>query len=1081
MSTTTEITQYLSELNRTYNEGIATETSYRHALKLLFENLTEGLSITNEPKRISCGAPDYIITRKQIPTGYIETKIIGKDLDSKEYQEQFDRYKQSLNNLIITDYITFQLFLNGIEVKTVTIAKITQNGIEPIKSEFEDFITLINTFVGYKGQNIDTAEDLSKIMASKARLMANIIENALNNNNASNSNSLDMQLKGFQEVLIPEIKHKDFADMYAQTIAYGMFAANIQDTDKEQLPWEGAGFNRVKAAQLIPQSNPFLRKFFQYIAGFDLDKRIRWVVDDLADLFNYVNINAIIKEFQKTDHDPIIHFYETFLSEYDPALRKSRGVWYTPKPVVQFIVQAVDDILKQDFEISGGLADASITQPVIAGSTQPVIAGLTRPVIAGSTRPVIAGSTRNPLNDSKHHRVQILDPATGTGTFLAEVVENIYKKFKNQQGMWQNYVHEHLIPRLNGFEILMASYAMAHIKIDMLLKQTGYKQTGNERLRIFLTNSLTEAKEKTELPFAKWLSDEANAANNIKQDVPVMVVLGNPPYSGESQNRKDTWMDGLMKDYKKEASGIKLQEKNSKWINDDYVKFIRFGQYFIENNGEGILAFINNHSFLDNPTFRGMRWNLLKTFDKMYIIDLHGNAKKKETAPDGSKDENVFDIQQGVSINIFVKCKKQSDDHKLAEVYHYDLFGKRTKKFNFLINNTLKTVKWTNLKYKEPYYMFAPKDFSMQKKYEKGFSLQELFPINSVGIVTARDHFTTQYTAEAIKKTINNFIQLDIETAREKFKLGKDARDWGVERAQNDLTKKPDFSKIIEINYRPFDKRFSYYTGKECGFMCRPRKNVMQHFLMGENIGLIFKRGFTERTAPTFISNSIIDFRSWSRPGMQGGDYIAPLYTYIKNGIADNDSRPYHKKHNLNETSIKQFSKKLGLQFTEEKEKTKNTFAPIDILDYIYAVLHNPTYREKYREFLKIDFPRVPYPENVEIFWNLVKLGEKLRHLHLLEGVEPQPNMANFPIAGNNKIEKVQYTINKVYINDTQYFGNVPTVAWVLYIGGYQPAQKWLKDRKERVLNYDDIKHYQKIIVALKETEEIMREMERDN
>ena len=648
------ITQYISEINRVYKAGNATEHSYRPALKTLLEKITDGLTITNEPKRIACGAPDYIVTRGEIPVGYVEAKDIDTDLNHKSHKPQFDRYRQSLDNLIITDYLTFQLFETNAtdaasHVSTVTIAKTGKTGIEADKTQFETFAALINLFAGYQGQSIQTSVHLSKIMAAKARLMANIIENALNDNEITYNNSLEDQLKGFREVLMHDITCKEFSDIYAQTVAYGMFAARLNHTE--------ALFSRSKAAQLIPRSNPFLRKLFQYIAGYDLDERICWVVDDLADLFNYVDIDAIVKEFDKADHDPIIHFYETFLAEYDPALRKSRGVWYTPKPVVQFIVQAVDDILKQDFGLSEGLADMSTVK-------------LKQHVQQND------GSLKE--EEKEYHRVQILDPAAGTGTFLAEVVQNIYQRFKKQQGMWQSYAHKHLIPRINGFEILMASYAMAHLKLYMLLKQTGcttpnpskggefdhpYPSKGGEfgqRLRIYLTNSLDEARAKTEIPFAKWLSDEANEASRIKQDVPVMVVLGNPPYSGESQN-SGAWMNRLMNDYKKEPSGIKLQEKNSKWINDDYVKFIRYGQHFIENNGEGILAFINNHSFLDNPTFRGMRYNLLQTFDKIYIIDLHGNAKKKETAPDGSKDENVFDIQQGVSINIFVKKRKENE------------------------------------------------------------------------------------------------------------------------------------------------------------------------------------------------------------------------------------------------------------------------------------------------------------------------------------------------------------------------------------------------------------------------------------
>jgi len=414
---------------------------------------------------------------------------------------------------------------------------------------------------------------------------------------------------------------------YCFTNPYGMFAARLHDTTLED-------FTRQEAAELIPKSNPFLRKLFGYVAGPDIDERIKRTVDNLADVFRATNVEELLKNFGKSTqtNDPIIHFYETFLSEYDPKLRKSRGVWYTPEPVVNFIVRAVDDILKTEFNLPQGLADTSKTKIKVPEQ----------------------GSTK--LVEKEVHKVQILDPATGTGTFLSEVVKLIYNKnFKNLQGVWSSYVEEHLIPRLNGFEILMASYSMAHLKLDMLLRETGYKPTRDQRFNIYLTNSLEEHHPDTGTLFSNWLSTEANDANHIKRDTPVMCVIGNPPYSGESSN-KGKWIMDLMEDYKKEPGGKqKLQERNPKWINDDYVKFLRYGQYYIEKNGEGILAFINPHGFLDNPTFRGMRWNLLKTYDKIYTIDLHGNSKKKEVSPDGSPDVNVFDIMQGVSINLFVK------------------------------------------------------------------------------------------------------------------------------------------------------------------------------------------------------------------------------------------------------------------------------------------------------------------------------------------------------------------------------------------------------------------------------------------
>ncbi|MCL1943182.1 MAG: N-6 DNA methylase [Candidatus Azobacteroides sp.] len=1032
---TEDIIQYIAELNLIYKAGNATEHTYRPALKGLLEKITTGLTVTNEPKRIACGAPDYIVTRKEIPVGYIEAKDIGIDLNGKANKAQFDRYKQSLDNLIITDYLTFQLFENGEPITSVTIAKAGKTDIEPDKTQFEAFAALIHLFTGYEGQGIQTSLQLSKVMAAKARLMANIIENALNDNEKSDSNSLDGQLKGFREVLIHDITHKEFADIYAQTIAYGMFAARLNDETDDT-------FTRSKAAQLIPHSNPFLRKLFQYIAGYDLDERIRWVVDDLADLFNHVDINAIIKEFDKADHDPIIHFYETFLAEYDPALRKSRGVWYTPQPVVQFMVQAVDDILIRDFGLAQGLADASKIK---------------------QKQPIKQQDGRITEEEKEYHRVQILDPATGTGTFLAGVVQNIYQCFKNQQGMWQSYAHEHLLPRINGFEILMASYAMAHLKLDMLLQQTGYKYRGNERLHIYLTNSLEEARAKTEIPFAQWLSNEANEAAKIKNNTPVMVVLGNPPYSVSSQN-KGHWINDLLKDYKQG-----LNEKNIQPLSDDYIKFIRYGQYFIEKNGEGILAYISNNSFIDGLIHRQMRKKLLETFDKIYILDLHGNSKKKEVCPDGSKDENVFDIQQGVSINIFVKTSLSTLP---AKVFHCDLYGFRNNKYDFLLNNTLKSVKWEQLKFEDDNYFFVPKDFSFQKEYEKGFKIGELFPINSSGIKTQRDDASIKFTQEECNIIKNDIINLSNQELAQKYGF-VDVRDWTMNEARKDLlTNSIIFNKI---HYRPFDFRFMNYTGKTKGVMGYPRFETMKHFIKGENLGLI-----TCRQQSTFdfqhvlITKNIADMCSISLQTKETG-YIFPLYLYPEADKLFSDKK---RNPNLNETITNALSQQTGLQFTEEKDENTNTFAPIDVLDYIYAVLHSPTYRKRYKEFLKVDFPRVPYPGNAEQFWELVKLGGKLRRLHLLEDVSPQQGMADFPIAGTNKIEKPEYFDDKVYVNNTQYFDNVPPETWNFYIGGYQPAQKWLKDRKGRTLGYDDIRHYQLIIRVLNETGEVMREVD---
>jgi len=518
-----------------------------------------------------------------------------------------------------------------------------------------------------------------------------------------------------------------------------MFAARLHDPT---LPT----FSRQEAAELIPKSNPFLRKLFGYIAGPDIDDRIRWIVDSLTDIFLACNVEEILRNYGKSTkmEDPIIHFYETFLSEYDPKLRKSRGVWYTPQPVVNFIVRAVDDILKTEFDLPQGLADTSKTK--------------------------IKVDVQGKSVEQEVHQVQILDPATGTGTFLTEVIKQIYKKFEGQQGIWSNYVDTHLIPRLNGFELLMASYAMAHLKLDLLLTETGYKSANNQRFRVFLTNSLEEYHPDTGTLFTSWLSTEANEANFIKRDTPVMCVIGNPPYSGESAN-KGEWIMNLMEDYKKEPGGkVKLNERNPKWINDDYVKFLRYGQYFIEKNGSGILAYINPHGYLDNPTFRGMRWNLLKTYDTIYTIDLHGNAKKKETAPDGSVDENVFDIMQGVSINLFVKTGKKKTT-ELGKVFHYNLYGKREYKYNWLIENSLQAIKFKELQNKEPMYLMVEKDYEKEEEYNKGLSITELFPVNNVGIVTSRDDFIIDDNKNRLEKRIIDFFELNKEDIQLKYAL----------------------------------------------------------------------------------------------------------------------------------------------------------------------------------------------------------------------------------------------------------------------------------------------------------------------
>jgi len=1045
------IQEYINSVNSRFQRGNATEHTYRGDLQQLLESLVSGIEVTNEPQRQACGAPDYVVSRKDIPLGFIEAKNINdNDLEGKKAtgnKEQFERYRSALNNLVITDYLNFHFYDNGELMTKVCIGTVENGVIVPDNKGIKTFELLFSEFCNYVGQTIKSPQKLALMMAGKAKLLANIINNALISDEENHQNSsLREQMLAFKEILIHDIKPAEFADVYAQTITYGLFAARLHDPTLED-------FSRHEAAELIPKSNPFLRKLFGYIAGPDIDDRILWVVDNLIEVFLACNVEEVLQNYGKSTkmEDPIIHFYETFLSEYNPKLRKARGVWYTPQPVVDFIVRAVDDILKDEFGLKAGLADTSKTK------------------ITVNTDNRDKRSTSGYKTVEKEiHKVQILDPATGTGTFLAEVIKHVHKRFKGQAGIWNSYVQEHLIPRLNGFELLMASYAMAHLKLDLLLRETGYTQKTDDRLRVYLTNSLEESHPDTGTLFANWLSSEANEANRIKRDSPVMCVIGNPPYAVSSTNKND-WIQNLISDYKQGLNERKLN------LDDDYIKFIRYGQHYIDKNGSGILAYISNNSFIDGITHRQMRKHLLESFDKIYILDLHGSAKKNETAPDGSKDENVFDIQQGVSVNILVKTGKKKKT-ELGEIFHSELFGRRNTKYTTLNQNSFSSIDWVNLEKREPYNFFVPRDYESEEEYTKGFRINDLFINQNSGIQTKKDSLTINFSKRQLSQIVEEFKNLDPGELKSKYGL-KDTSGWTAAKAKEDIINNT--GNYYPIYYRPFDTRTIYMTEKSGGFVGRPRLSTMKHFFDGTNYGLI-----TVRQQSTFdfqhilVSNTLMESGAISLQTKEWG-YIFPLYVYPETNRQQTIERTVERTPNLNADIVKQITEKLGFTFTNEKEDSKNTFAPIDILDYVYAVLHSPSYREKYKEFLKIDFPRVPYPKNQESFWQLVELGAEIRKTHLLDSERVEEYITQYPIQGSNEVVKPLFKDGRVHINDEQYFDNVPQLAWEFYIGGYQPAQKWLKDRKGRELSYEDIMHYQKVIVALTETHRLMKEIDK--
>lgn len=994
------LTAYLSEVRKLHRAGNATEHSYRGHLQNLFKALCPGLTLVNEPARIECGAPDLALLRRDLFVGYIEAKDLGKDLDREEKSAQMARYLPALDNLILTDYLEFRFYRSGKPVAIARLADLHGDRLVSRPADHDAFLRLLADFAGWKGVQIRSASVLAERMAKKARLMRDIFRQVLAKD-PSPDNPLQEQLAAFKQILLHDLDQDTFADIYAQTLAYGMFAARLHDPTLDD-------FSRQEAAALVPKSNPFLRNLFVVIAAADLDDRVAWVVDDLVDIFRTVDLKEILADFGKAtaQEDPFMHFYETFLAAYDPALRKGCGVYYTPAPVVRFIVRAVDHLLKTAFGLPAGLADtAKISKAVPAEGA------------AGK-------SGKDKLVERSFHKVQILDPATGTGTFLAEVVRHIRQSFDGQEGLWPAYVENDLVPRLNGFEILMASYAICHLKLELLLRQSGYDaQHLSRRFNVFLANSLEDADPATGTLFASWLSREAREANRVKRDSPVMVVIGNPPYLGESTN-KGKWILNLMGDYKKEPGGkVKLQERNSKWLNDDYVKFIRTGQHYIEKNGSGILAFINPHGFLDAPTFRGMRWKLMEAFDEIYVLDLHGNSRKKETCPDGSKDENVFDIVQGVSINIFVKTGKKGLG-ELAKVHHHEIFGLREQKYDVLETNSFDSLAYQPLHPTSPNYFFVRTNLENQNAYHQGLPINELFNDCNMGITSGND---------------GGYISFDRGSLCEKYPP----------------------ANVKEIAYRVFDNRFINYDPT---LLARARFDFMSHFKEKNNSGLCLVRNSRNGS---FVSPYIIrQLADKCVLSTVDNATIFPLYLYADDGSS--------RTPNLDPALVAKIASGLGLRFVPEPTGEDGTFSPLDLLDYIYAVLHTPSYREKYKEFLKIDFPRVPYPADAAQFRKLAAVGAELRALHLMESPKLDNPPYTFPVAGDNIVLKPALKDGHVWINKTQYVGNVPEEVWAFYIGGYQPAQKWLKDRKGRALSYDNIRHYQKILAALAETRRLM-------
>jgi hypothetical protein len=1025
------IRTYLKRIFEIASRGDDREESYYSTLESLFEeyaNLAGKLHIklTTLPKKTEAGNPDFRVwDGKQHIVGYIEAKApTAKSLDDIEDSEQLKRYIHTFPNIILTNFFEFRLYRNGSLIDSAQIARsfwVHKGKTVPPAENEDKFFALLEKFFSFSLPKVYKAKELALELAKRTRFLRDeVVTQELKEEAEPGTDYILGFYEAFRKYLISGLSKEDFADLYSQTITYGLFAARTRSEN---------GFNRKLAYDNIPQTIGILRDVFKFISLGNPPPQMEWIIDDISEVLAVTDVGKILHDYfhEGKGKDPIVHFYETFLAEYDPKTREKRGVYYTPEPVVSYIVRSLHQILKDHFGRADGLASET---------------------------------------------VMVLDPAAGTLTFLAEAAKIAAEEFiaKYGEGGKADFIRDHILKNFYAFELMMAPYAIGHLKMSFLLEELGYKLQKDDRFKLYLTNTLDmEELAQGNLPGMVSLSEESHLAGKVKKETPILIILGNPPYSGVSANisekivklsRKNgkeiekkvkTWIGELIETYKY-VDGQHFGEKKH-WLQDDYVKFIRFSQWKIDQAGEGVLGFITNHGYLDNPTFRGMRQSLMKSFQEIYFLDLHGNSLKKEKCPDGSKDENVFDIMQGVVIALFIKKK---DCGKTCGVHYAELWGQREKKYDWLENKEKKDTKWRKLDPISPYYFFVPREEKGKRLYEEFVKINDIFPVNVTGIVTARDHFVIDLDETALRNRIMQFRNLNVDDdfIRQSYEL-KDTRGWKLENARKELAKDENWASYFEkILYRPFDVRHIYYTQKMVDW---PRLEIMPNMLK-ENLGLVMPKR-VETKVPwqhILVTKEMVEHVTVS---LKTIDYLFPLYIYY-----DIIKKEPNIHHNIIYLLKKSFRKDPR---------------PEDILFYVYAIFYSTTHRNKYAEFLKIDFPRVPFTKDYKIFSKLTELGEKLVDLHLLKSKELDHPATRFQGKGNGKAEKPKYEKSRVYINAIQYFDGVKPEVWEYQIGGYQVCEKWLKDRKGRTLSLEDIKHYCKIVTALEKTIAIQKDIDK--
>ena len=964
-------------------------------------------------------------------------------------------------NMILTDNLVWEFWRAGEErmYTGVQLMKLVDGKLELQEDNIELFVSLVADFMLKDPAQIKSSNKLAEYMATHARTIRSVIEGILkkDENGQPLINDRQKNLPMFPELyglfrkikqeLRPFLDTQKFADMYAQTIVYGLFIARYNDASPES-------FDRFEAIDRLREESALLSQFFTHITTGKKHPTLDAVVDKLCALYKICNISALLDCDKRGD--TIVHFYEDFLTYYDPALRKSLGVFYTPHQVVRYLVSMVDKLLVEEFGIEGGLSNNDQLQITVDTEDYQV--------------------SKKKMSNTKEisvPRVAILDPACGTGTFHAEIMKYIKGTYFTgaRAAFYEDYMCDPngLLSRMIGFEIMMTSYVVAHLNVRRTITETlGRKPEHHLPTSVYLTNTLAPAHSSLErndqigmFDFSAAIADEAYHADTWKARRPVKVVIGNPPYLAASTNPFD------IEAYKTETDGTTPFGERKHWLNDDYVKFFRFAEQIISKNGEGILAFVSNNGFLDNPTFRGMRASLLRAFDKIYIVNLHGNAIKKEVTPGGGKDENIFDIMQGVSL--FVGLKKTTNID-WAEVNYCDLWGVREQKFNELVKGSLSFAELT-LDPKMAY--FIPFGNDDQEVYEKGVSVAEFFPVNVTGIVSGKDKAAIAPTREELNRRIdivkNATGEASILDLWEKFSRGQTA-----EGIQNDILS-PD-GAVTPISFRPFDERWTYYSGTSCGWVLWPRdKKTVGHLLqaptspIGRNIGFVYPKGTTSKLWDgAFVSDKLIDSHFIDYPGRSIA-YTAPLFLYSE---LDNTWTP-----NLTPEVLTQLTAHMSFEPS-----------PIEIFDYIYGVLFDPVYRERFDDYLKRDFPRVPiintpkesdddFIVTEDMFRAYVAAGERLRKLHLMQTKVRATLEVDPPTADDLEIDKIKYKDGVLQLNANKRILGIPEDVWNYRIGGYQVLDKWFKSHKGETMTIERFDHIEHVVGLLGATIEVQGEL----